>query len=128
MDGFVILEMRTLWYVPNTIQYRRRKAIHMPCAVCTYHEHGVVNCSLIQGRWKQDGRGGPDCPTFECEGGVAPDTLRTCRCTWTQNIGPKFFVLRAETVSIAARPLFRAVATSTVGPFSSRLLLSSPPS
>jgi len=41
-------------------------------------------------------------------------------------IGPKFFALRAETLSIVARPLFRTAATSMVGPFSSRQLLPSP--
>ena len=44
-------------------------------------EERQVRNMYIQGRRKWGGRGGLHCPTFEGEGGVAPDTSCTVTCT-----------------------------------------------
>ena len=45
---------------------------------------GMFPCYTCQGRRKRGGRGGLGRPTFEGEGGVAPDTSRTHACRWSE--------------------------------------------
>ena len=76
------------------MHYSMHLAVQEP--VCTYYALGV-RCRAV-------GSGVAGCPTFEGEGGVAPDTSsHTGRCTGTQNTGPNIFALRVETFSTAAR-------------------------